>query len=195
MKDKIKEILKCPCDGCEGKIDDAYGRFCDLACGKYSAWCNYKAGAEDILALIPEVDKGGLLTKQELVAAYFNVPCKPELDDSSYIIDRSRRIAKAQLLADEIRIEELEKQNADYQEDCADLARQLVEADDKHRKEKAEISKEVESWITYCRKCLGETPETTQCTYSGEDVGTIYLGAVMALEALKKKVTDGSERT
>lgn len=36
---------KCPCDDCERKEDDKYGRLCDLACGKYSAYLNREVGA------------------------------------------------------------------------------------------------------------------------------------------------------
>lgn len=27
-----------PCEGCDKKVDDDYGRFCDIACGKYSTY-------------------------------------------------------------------------------------------------------------------------------------------------------------
>lgn len=37
---------KCPCDNCSDKVDDKYGRFCDLACRKWTMWQNYEAGAD-----------------------------------------------------------------------------------------------------------------------------------------------------
>lgn len=38
-----------PCDGCPQKVEDIYGLFCDLACGKHSAYINKEAGADAIL--------------------------------------------------------------------------------------------------------------------------------------------------
>jgi len=35
---------KEPCIECPNKKIDDYGYFCDLACGKRTAWLNYKAG-------------------------------------------------------------------------------------------------------------------------------------------------------
>ncbi len=49
---------KCPCDDCQDKNDDAYGRFCDLACGKWTAWNNHEAGADQILTYLEaEIEK------------------------------------------------------------------------------------------------------------------------------------------
>jgi len=42
-------------------------------------------------------------------------------------------------------IKELEKSNAEYQEDCVELARQLVEVDEKHQKETEGIFEEIEA--------------------------------------------------
>lgn len=60
---------KCPCDDCPEKQDDIYGRFCDLACGKWTAWKNHEAGADAMLEALrqrafchtfSEPDKDGL---------------------------------------------------------------------------------------------------------------------------------------
>lgn len=45
---------KCSCDDCPEKQDDIYGRFCDLACGKWTAWKNHEAGADAMLWAIRE---------------------------------------------------------------------------------------------------------------------------------------------
>jgi len=37
---------KCPCDDCKDKVIDYYGYFCDLSCGKRSAWKQREAGAD-----------------------------------------------------------------------------------------------------------------------------------------------------
>ena len=34
----MRLIDEDPCDGCAEKVDDVYGRFCDLTCGKYSTY-------------------------------------------------------------------------------------------------------------------------------------------------------------
>ncbi len=53
-----KNWQKNPCDGCENENADEYGFFCNLTCGKCSAYQNYEAGADAILdALIPILDK------------------------------------------------------------------------------------------------------------------------------------------
>ena len=41
-----KDWPKCPCDGCENKVEDVYGMVCDIACGQHTAWCNQEAGAD-----------------------------------------------------------------------------------------------------------------------------------------------------
>lgn len=46
-----------PCDGCVRKVVDEYGLFCDLACGKATAYANYEAGTDAILDAIWELAK------------------------------------------------------------------------------------------------------------------------------------------
>ena len=41
--------MKDPCRDCKRKIEDDYGLFCDLACGKHTAWVNYQAGREEVV--------------------------------------------------------------------------------------------------------------------------------------------------
>ncbi len=38
-----------PCEKCTARLDDEFGRYCDLSCGQYSAWCNREAGADAML--------------------------------------------------------------------------------------------------------------------------------------------------
>ena len=42
---------KCPCDDCtaEHKLVDEWGYFCDMVCGKRTAWIQREAGADAIL--------------------------------------------------------------------------------------------------------------------------------------------------
>ena len=37
-----------PCVDCPDKVIDDYGYFCDLSCGKRTAWLYYKAGQESV---------------------------------------------------------------------------------------------------------------------------------------------------
>lgn len=41
--------MKEPCIDCPSKVIDDYGYFCDLACGKRSAWENYMAGVKEVV--------------------------------------------------------------------------------------------------------------------------------------------------
>lgn len=41
-----------PCDGCPQKEEDSYGLFCDLACGKHSAYINKEDGADAMLVAL-----------------------------------------------------------------------------------------------------------------------------------------------
>ena len=38
---------KNPCEECPDKVEDEHGLFCDLTCGKASAYANYEAGYEN----------------------------------------------------------------------------------------------------------------------------------------------------
>ena len=37
------------CIGCTNKVEDEWGKVCDLSCGKYSARVNFEAGADAFL--------------------------------------------------------------------------------------------------------------------------------------------------
>lgn len=39
--------MKEPCIDCTNKQTDEYGYFCDLSCGKRTAWVNYQAGIKE----------------------------------------------------------------------------------------------------------------------------------------------------
>ena len=58
---KILLIDEDPCRGCADKLDDDYGRFCDIACGKYSVYLikkeAYKAQLKKLIEYID--NKGG----------------------------------------------------------------------------------------------------------------------------------------
>ncbi len=45
---KVKE----PCIDCPDKVVDDYGYFCDIACGKRTAWQNYQAGIKEVVKWI-----------------------------------------------------------------------------------------------------------------------------------------------
>ena len=38
-----------PCNECEQKVEDNYGLFCDLSCGRHTQYINSEAGASDML--------------------------------------------------------------------------------------------------------------------------------------------------
>lgn len=52
----IDKIIKDPCKKCNDKEIDSYGYYCDLACGKHTAYLNQKLGAEKVLEYLN--DKG-----------------------------------------------------------------------------------------------------------------------------------------
>jgi len=37
------------CINCPDKVEDKYGLFCDLVCGKYTAYINYQAGIKEVV--------------------------------------------------------------------------------------------------------------------------------------------------
>ena len=41
-----------PCVGCPRKVEDEYGLFCDMACGKHTAYVNYQAGIKEAVEFI-----------------------------------------------------------------------------------------------------------------------------------------------
>ncbi len=41
-----------PCIDCTNKVVDEYGLFCDLACGKHTAYINYQAGIKEVVEWI-----------------------------------------------------------------------------------------------------------------------------------------------
>jgi len=46
-------VLKVePCINCPDKVIDNYGYYCDIACGGYSAWLNYREGIKEAVARI-----------------------------------------------------------------------------------------------------------------------------------------------
>jgi hypothetical protein len=51
---------KCPCDDCsaEHKLVDEYGYFCDLSCGKRTAWINKEIGADAMLTTLDKYEVG-----------------------------------------------------------------------------------------------------------------------------------------
>ena len=44
-----KGWLSSPCDNCPSKVEDSYGLFCDISCGKATAYANQEAGADAML--------------------------------------------------------------------------------------------------------------------------------------------------
>jgi len=41
-----------PCEGCAGRQEDEYGLYCDLSCGKATAYANYQWGVKTMMAWI-----------------------------------------------------------------------------------------------------------------------------------------------
>lgn len=52
MSWRPKDWPKNPCDGCPDKKEDIYGLFCDLACGKATAYINREIGADAMLKTV-----------------------------------------------------------------------------------------------------------------------------------------------
>ncbi len=65
---------KEPCIECPRKVVDTYGYFCDLACGKRTAWLNYRAGVKEVIDwlqktyIIPLTKQAGLIQVRDLEA-------------------------------------------------------------------------------------------------------------------------------
>lgn len=75
------EINPDPCKDCSNKVIDDYGYFCDLACGKHSAYLNKEAGAD---AMLEALRKKGFLDMGEGdsldIHGVYNEPIKFKAD-------------------------------------------------------------------------------------------------------------------
>jgi len=69
LSGETTDWIKSPCDDCtaEHKLIDEYGYFCDMACGKRTAWINKKAGAEAMYSHLAS------MTDDELVEEIANI--------------------------------------------------------------------------------------------------------------------------
>ena len=96
--------------------------------------------ADQILALLPQVDEKGLLTKQAIWDLFPN--------GETVDMDAAMKIAKAQLQADEVRHKKEISNLMRWSEDQIDLQHSLIDdinsLKEQHRKEKAEIFEEIE---------------------------------------------------
>jgi len=91
-------------------------------------------------------DEEGLLTDEDIIRSsqWYEEKCS-KLDVDPDFFGEMKAIADAQKALGSKKIKELEEQNAEYQEDCVELARQLVEVDEKHQKETEGIFEEIEA--------------------------------------------------
>jgi len=53
---KKYQIMKDPCVDCDKKQEDEYGLYCDLSCGKATAYANYQWGVKSVLLWIRRHD-------------------------------------------------------------------------------------------------------------------------------------------
>lgn len=102
IKKQIKDTI---CNICEYWYSDCPAYETPMRC-HCSGDCSQEWIIEDILKIFEQANsiqagKDGLVTKQELIAAYYGIEVNNDLDGDDYMVERLRRIAKVQKALDE----------------------------------------------------------------------------------------------
>ena len=53
---KYQKVMDDPCVNCKERQEDSYGLFCDISCGKATAYANYQWGVKSVFAWIRSHD-------------------------------------------------------------------------------------------------------------------------------------------